>query len=155
INGLVKRFQEAQERKRAILADIYSLFLETFDVHSQACWKICISIIVQIDCLYALAKASSTYLATSEQICMHEIISTSYSSESSDSGVAIRQSTHPCVPNCIPNDVAIGIQEAPPMILLTGPNMGGKSTMLRQVCIQVILAQLGCYCPASSLQLKP
>lgn len=31
------------------------------------------------------------------------------------------------------------------LILLTGPNMGGKSTIMRQVCIVVILAQLGCY----------
>ncbi|OMJ22240.1 DNA mismatch repair protein msh6 [Smittium culicis] len=36
------------------------------------------------------------------------------------------------------------------VILLTGPNMGGKSTLIRQVCIAIILAQLGCYIPAKS-----
>lgn len=40
-------------------------------------------------------------------------------------------------------------------MLLTGPNMGGKSTILRQTCVLVILAHLGCYLPASSCQLTP
>ncbi len=35
-------------------------------------------------------------------------------------------------------------------MLLTGPNMGGKSTLLRTACLMVILAQTGCYVPADS-----
>ena len=34
----------------------------------------------------------------------------------------------------VPNDIALGGQ-APPFLVLTGPNMGGKSTLLRQVCL--------------------
>lgn len=49
----------------------------------------------------------------------------------------------------IPNDVALG-GEKPSMIVLTGPNMGGKSTLLRQTCVAVIMAQLGGYVPAKS-----
>ena len=37
------------------------------------------------------------------------------------------------VADYIPNDTALG-GDAPGMIILTGPNMGGKSTLLRQVC---------------------
>lgn len=37
-------------------------------------------------------------------------------------------------------------------MLLTGPNMGGKSTILRTVCTLAILAQVGCYVPADQYQ---
>ncbi|KAF2304770.1 hypothetical protein GH714_037905 [Hevea brasiliensis] len=40
-------------------------------------------------------------------------------------------------------------------VLLTGPNMGGKSTLLRQVCLAVILAQVGADVPAGSFELSP
>lgn len=42
----------------------------------------------------------------------------------------------------VPNDVKIGGSKQASFILLTGPNMGGKSTLLRQVCLAVILAQV-------------
>lgn len=41
----------------------------------------------------------------------------------------------------VPNDITIGGSDQASFILLTGPNMGGKSTLLRQVCLAVILAQ--------------
>lgn len=42
----------------------------------------------------------------------------------------------------VPNDITIGGADHACFILLTGPNMGGKSTLLRQVCLAVILAQV-------------
>lgn len=42
----------------------------------------------------------------------------------------------------VTNDVILGGSDHSSFILLTGPNMGGKSTLLRQVCLAVILAQV-------------
>ena len=54
----------------------------------------------------------------------------------------------------VPNDIHLGGTHAN-FVLLTGPNMGGKSTLLRQVCQATVLAQLGALVPAHSLQLSP
>jgi DNA mismatch repair protein MSH6 len=40
-------------------------------------------------------------------------------------------------------------------MLLSGPNMGGKSTLLRQTCVLVIMAQMGCYVSADELEFTP
>lgn len=55
----------------------------------------------------------------------------------------------------VPNDVNIGGLKNSSFMLLTGPNMGGKSTLLRQVCLAIILAQLGADVPAEEFQLSP
>ncbi|XP_042481954.1 DNA mismatch repair protein MSH7 [Macadamia integrifolia] len=58
----------------------------------------------------------------------------------------------------VPNDIHLGEDATgyhPHTLLLTGPNMGGKSTLMRATCLAVILAQLGCYVPCKMLVLSP
>ena len=43
----------------------------------------------------------------------------------------------------------------PTFLLLSGPNMGGKSTILRQICVLSIFAHIGCYVPAFTCSLTP
>lgn len=49
----------------------------------------------------------------------------------------------------VPNDTSIGGPEEPKLIILTGPNMSGKSTYLRQNALIVLMAQIGSYVPAT------
>ena len=51
----------------------------------------------------------------------------------------------------VPNDTDLG-QEGTTFAILTGPNMAGKSTYIRQVALLVLLAQMGSYVPAKSMR---
>ncbi len=66
--------------------------------------------------------------------------------------IVMKDSRHPVVERLpkegefIPNDVKLDLDER--VLVITGPNMAGKSTYLRQVALCVILAQMGSYIPA-------
>jgi len=53
----------------------------------------------------------------------------------------------------VPNDLSFSGQRR--MLMITGPNMGGKSTYMRQAALIVIIAHIGCYVPAKSLTCGP
>jgi len=67
--------------------------------------------------------------------------------------VSIREGRHPVVERMstepfVPNDCDLGADESQ-IVILTGPNMGGKSTYLRQNALIVLMAQIGCFVPAT------
>jgi DNA mismatch repair protein MutS len=73
------------------------------------------------------------------------------------STIDIRDGRHPVVeallgPSFVPNDLHLH-EESARFVVLTGPNMGGKSTYLRQAALLVILAQIGSFVPAKAAQL--
>jgi DNA mismatch repair protein MutS len=53
----------------------------------------------------------------------------------------------------IPNDTHMDAEQNARILLLTGPNMAGKSTYLRQVALITLLAQIGCFVPARSARI--
>ncbi len=57
------------------------------------------------------------------------------------------------VPNSLHLCAASGEADGPSLLLITGPNMGGKSTYLRQAALLVIMAQCGCFVPAERMRL--
>ncbi|NVY97103.1 DNA mismatch repair protein MutS [Lactobacillus sp. DCY120] len=74
-----------------------------------------------------------------------------------DAEVQIKQGRHPVVEKVlgkqayIPNDVSM--DPATDVLLITGPNMSGKSTYMRQLALIAIMAQVGCFVPAESARL--
>ncbi|WP_263365827.1 DNA mismatch repair protein MutS [Edaphobacter bradus] len=53
----------------------------------------------------------------------------------------------------VPNSVYLDADAGPSVLLITGPNMGGKSTYLRQAALLVVMAQCGCFVPAERMRL--
>jgi len=53
----------------------------------------------------------------------------------------------------VPNSVSLDADAGPSIMLITGPNMGGKSTYLRQAALLVVMAQCGCFVPAERMRL--
>jgi DNA mismatch repair protein MutS len=57
------------------------------------------------------------------------------------------------VPNSVHLDAGLDSKTGPAVLLITGPNMGGKSTYLRMAALLVVMAQMGCFVPAERMRL--
>jgi DNA mismatch repair protein MutS len=57
------------------------------------------------------------------------------------------------VPNSVYMDAGLDSKTGPAVLLITGPNMGGKSTYLRMAALLVVMAQIGCFVPAERMRL--
>lgn len=77
---------------------------------------------------------------------------------SDEAGIYIEQARHPVIEQAIdlpfvPNDIKLNPERR--MLMITGPNMGGKSTYMRQTALICLLAYVGSYVPAKSAVLGP
>jgi DNA mismatch repair protein MutS len=75
---------------------------------------------------------------------------------SDEAGIEIIQGRHPVVESVsqqafVPNDIKLDNMQR--MLMITGPNMGGKSTYMRQIALIVLLAHIGSYVPATTAKI--
>ncbi len=73
-------------------------------------------------------------------------------------GIVIRGGRHPVIEQCsdepfVPNDVRL--DDSQRMLVITGPNMGGKSTYMRQTALIVLMACIGSFVPADAADIGP
>ncbi len=120
----------------SIIAEVHKNILDNVKVLHEFSWQI-----ATLDCLNSLCSLSRQ----PGYICP----------EISDSlEIDIKDGRHPMVERSIPepfipNDTFLDCSQNH-LVILTGPNMAGKSTYIRQTAILVILAQIGSYIPAAS-----
>ncbi len=104
------------------------------------------NIIARLDCLLSFAKTAEENKYIRPVIDSSEVID-------------IKQGRHPVIEQelplgerYVPNDILLD-NERQQIIIITGPNMAGKSALLRQTALIVLLAQIGCFVPAEAARI--
>ena len=141
----LEKLDEAEEKLKEISKKLnIEIFNQFYNYHKII--NLFINSVAEIDCLITLA-----YISSIEQDKYSRPQFIDISDNNGYPYLELRNCIHPCLIertiNFIDNDIILG-ENGNSLIVMTGPNMGGKSTLLRQVCIAVIFAQIGCYVPA-------
>lgn len=120
----------------------YNLFMEIRDITKKYIGKLqeISNVLSELDMLIAFANVSEENGYTRPEITDERVI-------------RIIDGRHPVVEKVsksdyVPNDIIMG--KDIDVLLITGPNMAGKSTYMRQLAIIVIMAQIGCFVPCKS-----
>ena len=171
---------DAEEARELALAGVLRTLTVAFCAEWPR-WRAAAEAAAALDALSSLAVAAEELAATCADTCTPEVReSTGFEGESPF--FRADRLRHPCVGSLaagnafVPNDVRLGgaadrrtgegvegvegvepntsKSRSPPLTLLTGPNMGGKSTLLRQVCLAAVMAHVGADVPARSLAMS-
>lgn len=150
--GELTQLEAVKESKlKCMLQDLVGRFCE-----HHTMWRSLVSAVAELDVLISLVVASDYY----EGSTCRPSISTGFNTNEVPQ-LAAKSLGHPIIKSdslgrgtFVPNDINIGGSDHATFILLTGPNMGGKSTLLRQICLAVILAQVGADVPAEHFELS-
>ncbi|NP_001394291.1 DNA mismatch repair protein Msh6 isoform 17 [Homo sapiens] len=149
----------AEERRDVSLKDCMRRLFYNFDKNYKD-WQSAVECIAVLDVLLCLANYSR---GGDGPMCRPVILLP----EDTPPFLELKGSRHPCITKTffgddfIPNDILIGCEEEEQengkayCVLVTGPNMGGKSTLMRQAGLLAVMAQMGCYVPAEVCRLTP
>ncbi len=133
----------AKDRALALEKSLYEALLEALGAHVAQLQRIARAL-AQLDVLTCFAL-----LAARHGWCLPQFVA--------ETLVEFEAGRHPVVEaqveHFIPNDTRLS--PARQLLLITGPNMGGKSTYMRQVALITLLAHVGSFVPAKSARLGP
>lgn len=143
---VVRLIRERDQHKEALAAACDIAFAKMLeDISSKYhSFRDCVQALATLDCLLSLATIASQpgYVKPehTDEIC-----------------ISVKQGRHPMVEQLlldayVPNDTDLASDETR-ALLITGPNMGGKSSYVRQVALIAIMGQIGSYVPAESAKL--
>ncbi len=144
----LKQYEEkvlsARERSLALEKSLYDDLLKQLQQNIQRI-KTCAGAIAELDAICCLSERAQT-------------LDYSRPTLTDQPGIFIEQGRHPVVEQVldeqfIANDTQL--TERHRMCIITGPNMGGKSTYMRQTALIVLLACIGSYVPAQSARIGP
>lgn len=122
--------------------------------------KIYGELLIELSSYVAAIQSAATRVATIDVLLSFSILATEsgYVCPQVNDGdiIDIKQGRHPVIESLlpigepyIPNDIYLD-NENQQVVIITGPNMSGKSAILRQTALIVLLAQIGCYVPCQS-----
>ncbi len=144
----LKKFEDqvlsARDRALAREKELYELLLDQLAQHLQPL-QASAAAVAELDVLANYAER-----AQSLNLTRPELVDTAC--------VEIRAGRHPVVEQTlsgpfVPNDLSL--DDGRRLLIITGPNMGGKSTFMRQTALIVLLAHAGCFVPAESARIGP
>ncbi|MBW1605792.1 DNA mismatch repair protein MutS [Lactobacillus sp. Sy-1] len=134
---------EAQEKSKRLEYDLFTEVREQVKKSIQRLQKLA-DAIATLDVLQSFASVSEEYRLVRPQL-------------NDNHDLEIIDGRHPVVEKVlgrqsyVPNDVKMDPKTN--VLLITGPNMSGKSTYMRQLALTVVMAQMGCFVPAKSAQM--
>ena len=130
----------AEERILALEAQLYTQLMAAVTEYVQPI-QYDAQMVAHLDCLQSFAE-----VALGGNYCRPEL--------TEDDRIEIVEGRHPVIETqmaageqYVSNDVTLD-RDHQQIMIITGPNMSGKSALLRQTALIVLMAQMGCYCPA-------
>ncbi|MCQ2196616.1 MAG: DNA mismatch repair protein MutS [Bacteroidaceae bacterium] len=142
----LKEYEEkilgAEDKILALETRLFNLLVTSLAEHTHE-FQADALLIAQLDCLLSFAAVASEYRYIRPVVDETEVLD-------------IRQGRHPVIErqmavgeHYVPNDVYLDTEKQQ-IVIITGPNMAGKSALLRQTALIVLLAQVGAFVPAES-----
>lgn len=137
--------EEMKKTLDCVMSDIFEQFSRKMKL-----WSAAIECISVLDVLQSIASFVRSLKANNVNVCrpeFHDLTGKPF--------IKYTDGCHPALvkldSNYTPNDLELDDR----LLLLSGANMGGKSTLMRQTALLVVLAQIGSFVPASSMKLTP